>query len=260
MSKFIVIEDDKIVRETTMRQLAPLAALGTANHLEALEVPDELPAEKLAFELTRNVWRPSFAVLVLDISLGNRSDDGLYLMKYIHHCFDGAVVIHSSQWADEKLQAEARNLGIRFGCYKNDTRLPELIKAAERVAFMRSATLGDALHHEKAPIPEYDIPEGLIDLDTYWYRLKRLGRRFDGTNDSVDWEEVYQVQKIWDQHYRLVESQGYARFYRDNPYEKRQCAWYDFFEDFVINSIPVGCSLEENFRRAVAEAEPFICF
>jgi hypothetical protein len=237
-----------------------MAVLGTANTLVALDVPENLPAEKLANELLEKAWKPSFSVLVLDMSLGNRSDDGLQMMKYIHHCYDGAVVIHSSQWQDERIQSEARRLGIRFGCSKNAENLPELVKAAERVSFMRSATLGDALHHERSPIPEYDIPEGVPDLDELWTRLKRLGRRFDGTDASVNWEEVQLVQEIVDKHYHLAESQGYSRFYRDNPHEKRQGAWYEFFEDYVINTIPVGLKLEKSFKRAINEAEPFICF
>lgn len=262
MANIKVIEDQEEVRNATMRRLAPLAELGRGNRLEAIKLSEKLPAEVLAFDLARaTMWKPSFSILVLDLGLGHRSDDGLQAMKYIHHCFDGAVVIHSTQWQDAKVQEESRKLGIRFGTDKLAPNLEELIKAADAVSFIRSATLGDSLFHSRAPIPDYDPPTDVPDLNEVFLKLMRLGRRFDGTSDSVDWKSVPIIQAEIASHVKAAEEQGYRRFYADHPNKERDgTPHYEFFEDFVINAIPVLLDLESNLRHFVGLAEPHISF
>lgn len=253
-----VIEDNATIRNITMRQLEPLTSNGWFK-LDALEVPKEIPAEVLATELAMPSRKPSFSVLVLDLALGNRTDDGLIMMDYLRHCFDGAVVIHSSQYGDQGIRERAKKLGIRFGTNKNSPELPELVKAASEVAFMRSATLGDGLMYERCPLPDYN-PSGLVQFDELMLKLRRLGRKFDGSSDSVDWTLLEEVQTGITDHVNRAKEQGYARFYQDNPYKTRQGPFWDFFEDFVINTIPVQLDLKRSFERHIAKSEPFITF
>jgi CheY-like chemotaxis protein len=129
MSTILVVEDDQDIRARTLDQLAHLGGLGNGCEVKALELDKALTAERAASSIAHaNPFRPSYMTIVLDLGLGHRMDDELVMMRYLRHCFDGAVVIHSSNSDLPEIREEARKLGIRFGTTKNAANLPDLVK------------------------------------------------------------------------------------------------------------------------------------
>lgn len=268
MAQVIVIEDERMIRERTLDRLQTMSTMFTS--ITAPKIPDQFPAERLAADLSlkfRN-FKGSYTVLVLDLHLGNRGDDGLEMMRYLQHYWDGAVVLHSSQINNPMIREAAVELGIRFGCAKLADELETLVKAAREVAFIRSATLGAALYLERIPIPPWKSEPNIPSLLEYLDMLKLFGRRFDGTSGSVDWELVDTIEQTirllvdistrqsrfvveWNQKSRELLQARDVSTLDDQPF---------FFEEWQTNTIPVQMSLRRQVERALVITTPLISF
>lgn len=268
MAQVIVIEDERMIRERTLERLQTMSTTFTS--LTAPEIPDHFPAERMAQELNlqhRN-FKGSYTVLVLDLHLGNRGDDGLEMMRYLQHCWDGAVVLHSSQVNNVEIRRAAVELGIRFGCTKLANELESLVEVAREVAFIRSATLGAALYLERIPIPPWKSELGIPSLLEYLEMLKSFGRRFDGTLGSVDWELVDAIERTirllvdistrqsrflaeWNRCIREMLDVNELVKLGDQPF---------YFEEWWINTVPVQMALRRQLERALEVTAPLITF
>lgn len=251
--KLIVIDDDQTIRQTVVRSLV---RDGFQDNFitEITEYHPVIPAEDTARQIML-LAKDLHDTVILDMNLGQSMTDGLRVVQCLRECFYGTFVIHSNTYFDDSSASEqARSLGIRFAVKKHAPELPMVARAAKSVAGVKFQTTCLALEHLAwMPILPYKQPTSLRQL---FLNLLDFGYRFDGSSESVDWEEAERLQGEIRLHTAKIQEakEIFMREKRkayDGPAPCYVFDWPAAFYCFVYN-------LVNGTQRAVDDAKDYI--
>lgn len=256
----VVIEDNKSSRNEAKEMLE----FHLDRHQPVVHTIDDYPKAGVApicmdlFRIASEDRLHRIEAIVLDLHLGQGAWGGFQIVKALSHCMPGCgFVINSSQFNDEETMAEAKRLGIRFGCLKNSESLPDLVKAAVEVGSIRARTVSWAVEWMTRPITPCEGNINQLHLELL-DKTRRFGLAYTGARESINFRLVREIEKLAKICY-VAESTEHCKMVQERNSQSNGNKDPDYFENSYTTVADLA-RLTETIKQSLARTEPFITF
>lgn len=252
----IVVDDQPTLCQQAVLALAEFQRWAKVTMIERIN--PACPAEEVANAISALSITDREVIVVLDLGLGQRLDDGLVVARCLKPSFAGTIVLHSDSITIPEVKARAIDLGIRFGVKKLAPELARVVDSVTAVAHARFQIIWFAqefLCHR--PVIAYDPPTEIRQL---LWRVWQLGHHFDGSAESVNWEEAEQLTEEICRHAKLATAAEVAwnqELYKradGNEIGSIPC----FPEGYATGFYAFLTDLASNLRHAVERVAPYL--